>query len=143
MPWREVRWLGAAILLAAAGGCAKGDFATVAIVYQSATPQVDLPSLETPARLRIVTAFNAFTSAHGYKCQPGLKRPEEILCRGPRNMNVTFVPELNRHAFVARFNWLEIGGRSREEFERHTSEFVQALENALPDVELQIVHERA
>jgi hypothetical protein len=143
MAARQARWIGAAIVTAALVGCAKGDFATVTIVYRSSAPQLDVPSLEMPARQRIVSAFTAFTSTHGYKCQPSLKRPEEITCRGPRNMNVTFAPELNRHTFVAHFNWLEIGSRSRSEFERHAAEFVSALKSALPDADVQIVDQRA
>jgi hypothetical protein len=65
-----------------------------------------------------------------------VKRVEELTCRGPKGMNMTFKPELNRPAFVARFNWVESGDRTRGEFTRHINEFADSMASAVADAEV-------
>jgi hypothetical protein len=84
-------------------------------------------SLEPTPRQRVLRAFKTYTEANGYKCQEHIKRMEEITCRGPKDMHVTFEPELNEPVFVARFNWVRTGDRTHEEFERHVAAFARAI----------------
>ena len=126
-----------ALLLTSLAGCAKGDFATVSIEYHR-IGRPDAFSLETSERQRIVAAFTRVAAAEHYKCHAHAKRVEEISCFGPKKMNITFQPELNRMAYTARFNWLELNDRTRGEFENHVATFAQAMRDAVADSDIRI-----
>jgi hypothetical protein len=118
---------------AALGSCAENDRASVTIEYREPS---GIPSLEPPTRQRIIAAFKAYASAKGYQCRPHPKRLEELTCRGPRDMHITFKPDLNRRSFVAQFNWLEVHGRTREEFQRHVGDFSSSMARAVKDADV-------
>jgi hypothetical protein len=133
----------ASSLLAVLAGCAKGDFATVVIEYKASSYASTL-LLEPPQKQRVAQAFTEAAKEQGYSCRPHIKRLEEIRCTGPKKMNIQFQPDLNRPRYVATLNWLEVGDRSRSEFERHVAEFVQSMRVAISDssIEISVVNER-
>jgi hypothetical protein len=121
---------------AALCACVEGDRASITIDYQVTPAAASALSLEPPARQRIVTAFKQIAEARGYKCHAHAKRVQELTCRGPRDMHVTFKPELNRPEFVARFNWVAWHGRTHAEFARHVSEFAHSIKQEVADAEV-------
>jgi hypothetical protein len=114
------------VAMAALHACARGDYATVRIAYPADVP-TDLWQTKVSSRQKIFQSFWKVADANGYKCRRHPKRVEEISCRGPKDMHITFKPALNKLEFVATFNWLEIGDRSPEEFQRHIASFVTSL----------------
>ena len=122
--------------------CARGDFATVTIRYHGRA-QSDEWNVEAPARQRIGAALKRTAETQGYKCNGRGKRPEEITCTGPKRMNVTFQPELNRAEFTVRFNWVEWHGRTRDEFEQHVKTFAAEMTRAVPDAQVTVVDGRS
>jgi hypothetical protein len=115
--------------------CAKGDYATITISYpaqaQSSSDQWRWP--DVPLRQRISKSFWKVAQSNGYKCRAHVKRVEEITCRGPKDMYVTFEPSLNKPEFVAKFNWIEFDGRTADEFKRHISRFSSSLTTTIDD----------
>jgi hypothetical protein len=118
--------------IAALGGCARGDYTTVRITYPPDVQGDQWPS-KVSSRQRIFQSFWKVAEANGYKCRRHPKRVEEITCRGPRDMHITFRPTLNKPEFVATFNWLELGDRKPEEFERHIASFTSSLTRTAND----------
>jgi hypothetical protein len=117
-------------------GCTRGDFATVTIEYHRPAPGA--LTLEPPEKQRVTAAFTRVAKEMSYQCRPHVKRIEEVRCRGPKKMNITFQPELNRPLYVAKFNWLESDYRTRAEFDRHVAGFVQSLRLAIADPDIKI-----
>jgi hypothetical protein len=128
-------------LLTSLAGCAKGDFATVSIEYHR-TGHPEAFSLEISEKQRIVAAFTRVAAEKHYECHAHAKRVEEISCFGPKKMNITFQPELNRMAYTARFNWLELNDRTRDEFETHVAAFAEAMRDAVADSDISISTQR-
>jgi hypothetical protein len=122
----------ASSLLAVLAGCARSDLATVTIEYSSSARRGEL-TLEPSQKERVSSAFTRVAKDLGYSCQPHRKRVEEIRCTGPKKMNIQFQPDLNEPRYLATLNWLEIGDRSRSEFDAHVAEFVQSMRVATAD----------
>ncbi len=131
-----------ALLPAILCACARGDFATLTIRYHGRA-QSDEWNVEPPAKQRIGTALRRTAETQGYKCNEHGKRTEEITCAGPKRMNVTFQPELNRSEFTVRFNWVEWHGRTRDEFEQHVQDFAAAMTRAVPDAQVLLADGRS
>jgi hypothetical protein len=129
------------LLIATLGACAKGDYATVTIGYQSRSQSSEW-NLEPSAKQRVGAAFKRTAEAQGYKCNERGKRLDEITCAGPKRMNVVFQPELNRPEFTAHFNWVEWHGRTREEFDGHIRKFAAAMTSAVPEARVVVSDER-
>lgn len=121
--------------------CAKGEYATITMSYPAQTEDASdrgpWPTL--PLRQRISKAFWEVAEKNGYECRAHVKRVEEITCRGPQDLHVTFKPSLNQPEFVAKFNWVDIDGRTPEEFERHISQFASSMTTAVADENLRLV----
>jgi len=114
-------------------GCVKGDYATVTISYQL-PPQQDAWHLTPSSRQKILKSFWKIADANGYKCHAHVKRVEEIACSGPREMNITFQPALNRPQFTAKFNWVELNdGRTHDEFTHHIQSFARSMTRTVND----------
>jgi len=130
-----------ALLLASAlAACTRADYATVTISYR-ARSQNEL-SIEAPARQRIANAFKQIAASQGYQCNSRGKRTEEMVCVGPKRMNVTFAPELNRPEFTIHLDWLEVGDRTRAEFDGHVEKLTAALTEAVPDAKVNVTSGR-
>jgi hypothetical protein len=127
--------------VAVTSACAEQDRASISIDYEMHS-SADQWSLQPPARQRIVKAFNTIAASKGYQCHTHAKRIEEVTCKGPKSMNVTFAPALNKAEFVVRFNWVAWHGRTHEEFATHVSNFTGSLRQVLPDVEIRASQER-
>lgn len=121
--------------------CAKGEYATLTLSYPAPAqnPSDDSKWPTTPMPQKISKSFWAVAEANGYKCRAHVKRVEEITCRGPRDMYVTFKPALNKPEFVAKFNWLDFDGRTPEEFKRHVQAFSASISAAVDDESLQLI----
>ncbi|MBM0105944.1 hypothetical protein JM946_14525 [Steroidobacter sp. S1-65] len=121
--------------------CAKGEYAILTLSYpvpaQSSNHESKWPTKPLPEK--ISKSFWAVAEASGYKCRAHVKRVEEITCRGPRDMYVTFKPALNKPEFVAKFNWLDFNGRTPEEFKRHVQAFSSSITTAVDDESVQLV----
>ena len=130
------------VLSVVPAACARGDFATLTIRYHGRS-EADQWNVEPPARQRIGAALKRAAETQGYKCNGHGKRTEEVSCVGPKRMNVTFQPELNRPEFTVRFNWVEWHGRTRDEFEQHVRTFAAAMTRAVPDAEVQVIDGRS
>jgi hypothetical protein len=115
--------------------CVEGDHASITIDYPVTTP-ANRWTLEPTARQRVVAAFSEIAAAKGYKCHAHPKRVQELTCRGPKDMHVTFKPELNKPEFIAVFNWVAWHGRTHAEFTRHIDEFASAMKKAVTDAEI-------
>jgi len=48
-------------------------------------------------------------------------------------MHVTFAPELNRPLFTIHLDWVEVGDRTRPEFDGHVRQLTSAIRTAVPD----------
>lgn len=133
----------ASSLLVLLSSCTKDDFATVTIEYPRSARQGQL-SLERSHKQRVSEAFNSVAREQGYECRPHRKRLDEIRCKGPKEMNILFQPDLNQPRYIATLNWLEVGDRSREEFDAHVAEFVQSMDGAIADpaVVITVANER-
>jgi hypothetical protein len=129
-------------LLAALTGCARNDLATVTIAYPASAHRAEL-TLEPSKKQRVTDAFTRVAKERGYSCKPHVKRIEEIRCTGPKKMNIQFQPDLNEPRYVATLNWVEVGDRSRSEFDRHVDGFVQSMREAIADpaIEISVSHE--
>lgn len=119
-------------VMSALGACTGGDYATVRISYP-AKAQVNSWQIGPSSRQRIIHSFWKVAEANGYKCRAHAKRVEEITCRGPKDMHITFKPALSGPEFVATFNWLELGDRTPDEFKRHVSGFTASMTRAVND----------
>lgn len=124
------------LLVAALCGCAKSDHATVTIAYQARSKNEW--NVAPPAKQRVATEFKRIAREQGYDCNERGKRTEEINCTGPKRMNVTFAPELNRPEYRIHFDWLEVDDRTSAEFEGHVSRLAAAMTAAVPDAEVAI-----
>jgi hypothetical protein len=129
--------IGIAITAAMLCGCMGGDYATVTISYRL-EGQAFRWSLDPPTRQKIVIAFKHYTEAHDYKCRPHAKRVEEVTCRGPKGLHMTFMPELNKPAFVAKFNWLISEDRTHDEFHEHVSSFANDIAHAVEEADVRL-----
>jgi len=130
-------------LLAVLAGCGRNDLATVTFEYPAASRRAEL-TLEPSKKERVVSAFTSVSKDLGYSCRPHRKRLDEIGCSGPKKLNIKFQPDLNEPRYIATLNWVEVGDRSRPEFDRHVAEFVQSMRLALDDpaVAISVSHER-
>lgn len=127
-----------AIALAATfaiASCAQGDYATVSISYPAQEPSASdqWPRPDISLRQRVSKSFWKVAEANGYKCRAHVKRVEEITCRGPKDMHVTFKPTLNRPEFVATFNWIELGDRTHDEFTSYVEKFSASMMSTVND----------
>jgi len=115
--------------------CAQSDYATINISYPNQAPGAgdQWPRADSSLRQKISKSFGQVAEANGYKCRAHVKRVEEITCRGPKDMHVTFKPTLNSPEFVATFNWIELGDRTPDEFKGHIEKFSAAMTNAVND----------
>lgn len=121
--------------------CAKGEYATITMSYPAPTQDSNdqRPWPHPPLRQRISQAFWEVAATNGYKCRAHVKRVEEITCRGPQDMYVTFKPSLNQPEFVAKFNWIDFDGRTPAEFKRHVSQFASSMTTAVADKNLRVI----
>lgn len=119
--------IASAVLLALAlHGCGTWEHASVHVVYGPDSGPEEW-RLEASSRKRVEDAFKAFSERNGYKCRAHVKRVEEIMCRGPRDLHLTFQPTMNKAEFVAEFTWVDTSDRTREEFMRHVTQFKSDL----------------
>lgn len=134
----EPTWKHLAIAVAASLGiasCARGDYASISITYPAQKPAVGdpWPRADIAVSQRISQSFLKAAEGQGYKCRAHVKRVEEITCRGPKDMYVTFKPTLNQPEFVAAFNWVELGDRTHDEFRAHIERFCASMISAVDD----------
>ena len=132
------RTLKYAIALAATfaiASCARGDYATVSISFPAQEPSASdrWPRPDLSLRQKVSKSFWKVAEANGYKCRAHVKRVEEITCRGPKDLRVTFKPTLNRPEFVATFNWIELGDRTYDEFRSHVEKFSASMMSTVND----------
>jgi len=115
--------------------CAQGDYATIRLTYPAQPPSASdpWPRADTSLRQKLSKSLWKAAEANGYKCRAHVKRVEQITCRGPKDMHVTFKPTLNKPEFVVTFNWVELGDRTRDEFRRHIEEFSASISSAVND----------
>lgn len=131
MKLRKVRSIASGLLLALTmHGCGTWEHASVFVVYSSESAPEEW-RWEGASRKRVQDAFNAFSERNGYKCRPGLKRVEEIKCRGPKGLHLVFQPSLNKAEFVAKFTWVDSSDRTHEEFMSHVATFKSELSAAV------------
>ena len=121
--WRIIAFV---LLAATLHGCAKWEHASVHVVYGQQSGS-DEWRLDASTRKRVEDAFTAFSERNGYKCRPHVKRVEEIKCRGPMDLHLTFQPTMNKAEFVAKFTWVDTSDRTHEEFMRHVIRFKSEL----------------
>jgi len=115
--------------------CAQGDYATISVTYPAQAPSASdqWPRADIPLRQRVSKSFWKAAEANGYKCRPHVKRVEEITCRGPKDVHVTFKPTLNKPEFVVTFNWVELGDRTSDEFRSLIEKFSASMLSAVND----------
>lgn len=120
--------------------CAQGDYATISVTYPAKEPSASdqWPRADISLRQRVSKAFWEAAETNGYKCRAHVKRVEEITCRGPKDMHVTFKPTLNKPEFVATFNWVELGDRTSDEFRSHIEKFSTSIASAVNDSTVQL-----
>jgi hypothetical protein len=106
------------------------EHARVTISYDPGPDQIALVGTN---RKRVEDEFRSFSERNGYKCEPQMKRTEEIACRGPNDLRLTFQPSLNKHEFVAEFSWADVGGRTHEEFMSYVLNFKNAFSSIFGD----------
>jgi hypothetical protein len=106
--------------------CGSYDRASVTIAYGQVS-QADEWRLTMLERQRIEDAFKKFSETNGYKCMPNIKRVEEVTCHGPKNINLTFQPSLNKSEFVAKFSWVDSAVRTHHEFADLVSAFGRSI----------------
>lgn len=121
-PESAVPLVSAASLAILLSGCGAWENATVTIAYSPDTKQEAWRSGKSP-RQQVEAAFREFSLQHGYKCRPHIKRVEEITCRGPQDLYLTFQPTTNKPEFVARFSWVDSPERTHEAFLRQVAAF--------------------
>lgn len=107
------------------GGCNGLERARIVVRYGSVAA-VDSTEVALD-RLRVEQTLAAFSKESGFTCRPHIKRVEELTCRGPRDLHMTFRPVHNRAEFIAEFTWLDTGGRTPEEFADLVQRFSSAM----------------
>lgn len=120
----------ALLLVLTMHGCGTWEHASVRVVYGPESGAQEW-RLNASSRKRVEDAFTAFSERNGYKCRPQLKRVEVIKCRGPNDLHLIFQPAMNKAEFVAEFSWVDVSGRTHQEFMRHVSKFRSELSAAV------------
>lgn len=109
-------------------GCGNAfENAKVTVSYASGSETEELSLVRREEKQHIEEAFQRFSKNHGYKCHSNIKRVEQITCRGPDGLHLTFQPSLNRPEFVAHFSWANVAGRTHDEFLSHVATFQTEL----------------
>lgn len=141
MKVRKLRPITSALLLALTmHGCGAWEHASVSVAYGSESGPGQW-RLDASNRKRVEDAFNAFAERNGYKCRPQLKRVEVIKCRGPKDLHLVFQPAMNKAGFVAEFSWVDVSGRTREEFMGYVSQFKTELSAAVGEANVRFEDE--
>jgi hypothetical protein len=71
-----------ALLLA---GCGAWERASVTVTYGIGT-QSDERYVANIGRKSVKNAFKSFAEQNGFKCRPDFKHPDEMTCRGPKDL---------------------------------------------------------
>jgi hypothetical protein len=115
-------------------GCGTTEHTSVTVAYLSDSgPNSAVRNwhFSGPSKKQVETAFQSFSEKYGYRCRAHRKRVDEITCRGPKDLHLTFMPSLNRAEFVADFSWLDSSNRSHKEFVHHVADFKKTLAAAV------------
>jgi hypothetical protein len=129
------------VLQLCSSGCSNAwERATVTISYAS-PPASDEQVLQRFNRMRVEEVFRRVSKQYGYECKPHIKRVDEIRCRGPSDLHLVFQPSLNKPEFVARFSWVDVGGRTHEEFTSHVLRFGRGFSSMVGEQRVRIAPE--
>lgn len=112
------------LVLTGTAGCSPVDRAAIDIAQAPASAS-PFPAFERDTGVR--KAFEQHTSSNGYRCHRRMQDKDRYVCRGPRDLHLTFDQRLDGTGYVAGFTWVRSHGRSEEEFRRVVVAFQQAL----------------
>ena len=114
-----------AIALLVIAGCAPVDRAALLVSLPPMQAETAFPAASAEPRMR--SAFENHTKGLGYSCHSAMTSLGRYVCRGPKDLHLTFEPRLDGAGYVAGLSWVRSEDRSAEEFSR----LVQQLEHAL------------
>lgn len=112
-------------------GCGGTNHSTVTIEYKLPDSNSKLQNSLVQKNVRL--AFDEFTTVHGYKCRPHIKRVEEITCRGKDGAFVEFEPVLGRPSSVASLTLVSSAPEARSRFQEEVRGLSEAM-RAVPGV---------
>jgi hypothetical protein len=122
------------LTLLALAACYSADRATV-VVVPHVTSVSDTFAAPPSGASSTLKTFESFARANGYTCHTTFKDRRKNVCRGPRDLHLTFQPRLGEAGYVAGFSWVRTQGRSTEEFHRLVQTFASSLE---PDAKVEV-----
>jgi hypothetical protein len=111
--------------LIALSACHAVDRATVVVI--PAIPPATEFAARPDATQTTVRRFESFTRANGYACHATLRNRQRNVCRGPRDLHMTFQPRLGHPGYVAGFSWVLTQGRTSTEFQTLVHSFADAV----------------
>jgi hypothetical protein len=129
------RTLRVLLLLAGIIGCAPVDRASV-LVAPPRAPATPFPAASLEPGVR--DTFEQFTRGNGYSCHRSATRVGRYVCRGPKDLHLTFEQRLNGAGYVAGFSWVRSEDRSAAEFRDLVREFGQSLQGSGATVEVRM-----
>jgi hypothetical protein len=115
----------AALLLPACGAVER---ASVIVIPTSTS--ADAFSLISAHKPGVQATFDGFVKGNGYRCHSTFKNKEKRVCRGPKDLHMTFQPRAAGTGYVAGFSWVLSEERSAAEFRREVDAFADALRSA-------------
>jgi hypothetical protein len=78
----------------------------------------------------VEATFDGFVKGNCYRCHSTFKNKEKRVCRGPKDLHMTFQPRAAGTGYVAGFSWVLSEERSAAEFRREVNSFADALRSA-------------
>lgn len=123
----------AALLLSACGAVER---ATVVVVPTSTS--ADAFFLISARKPGVEGAFEGFVKGNGYRCHSTFKNREKRICRGPKDLHMTFQPRAAGTGYVAGFSWVISRERSAAEFRQQVNAFADALRSADATTEVRL-----
>jgi hypothetical protein len=131
------RWFAVALLAFTLSACSYWEHASVTIKYVAAPPS-DGWSLPSSGQYGVKDAFKQLSDSNGYKCRTNFKHPDGLLCRGPKDLHLSFRPALNKAEFVADFSWVNTSDRTHDEFARLVASFATQMAAIVGDQHVQL-----
>ncbi len=122
------------LVILSLAGCDPVDRASVLVAPHRAPADALFPAADRDPGVRGV--FEQHTRSRDYRCHAAVKQVGRQVCRGPKDLHMTFEPRLNGAGYVARFTWVRSEDRTAEEFRELVQAFGQALQDGGASVEV-------
>jgi hypothetical protein len=86
----------------------------------------------------VQATFDGFVKDNGYRCHSTFKNKEKRICRGPKDLHMTFQPRAAGTGYVAGFSWVISEERSAAEFRQQVNAFADALRSTDASTEVRL-----